>query len=85
MEQVAPWEIHSRWSGDSGERATTRPAKLLGEQQSMGAEEESQPRVAGYAETLPVEILCFIFEILADKKATIELKNCASTCRVSLV
>lgn len=75
--------FNSSLTSDSPESSSS--AMLLSERQLMRVEKELQPRAAVCAETLPVEILCFIFEILAVGKGTVELKNCASTCRVSLV
>lgn len=57
----------------------------MGERQSTGGEEKEQSRAAVNAETLPVEILHSIFEILTVEKTTAELKNCAVTCKVRVL
>jgi len=46
-------------------------------------ERHTQPGRSSHAAKLPVELLCFIFEILAARREALELKNCGSTCRVS--
>ena len=58
-------------------------SSVLGDAELALGERQTQPRRSSHAAKLPVELLCFIFEILAAKREASELKNCGSTCRVS--
>ncbi|RPB26136.1 hypothetical protein L211DRAFT_847305 [Terfezia boudieri ATCC MYA-4762] len=64
---------------------TTMPesvSSVLDDAELTLGERRAQTGRTSDAEKLPVELLSFIFEILAARRGVSELKNCASTCRL---